>query len=374
MKPSTSQFLAIALLAEICLATPSIDGAEMSAAVDELRMVTGTADPATQEAWRTLAAADLGELTTILAGMKEASPLAENWLRSACDAVVDRHLRSGGKLPVDVLRDFVLDSSQSPRARRSAYEWLVQANPNTPDELLPELLDDPSLELRYDAVEHLLKQVAAAPMDERKAELLQQAVKASRQFKQIQSIAEQLTKLNRPVDLTKQLGFLTKWKAIGPFELGEGNGFSTAYAPENALDLDAKYDGKTGELTWTEATADGELGQMDFCKTLGKDATGIMYAVAKFESPAAQPAQIRYETENGTKLWLNGKLVAENEVFHSGGDWDQYVVPVQLAKGENTIMLKVCQTKRTEDWAMVWRYRLRVCDQLGGAIHESVNP
>jgi hypothetical protein len=99
-----------------------------------------------------------------------------------------------------------------------------------------------------------------------------------------------------------------------------------------------------------------------------------MYAVAEFDSSEAEAAQIRYETENGTKLWLNGKLVADNEVYHSGGDWDQYVVPVQLAKGENTIMLKVCQTKRTEDWAMVWRFRLRICDKLGGAIHETNNP
>jgi hypothetical protein len=219
-------------------------------------------------------------------------------------------------------------------------------------------------------VEHLSKQASAAVEKEQKVALLERAVSASRQFKQIQGISEQLTKLERPVDLTTQLGFVTRWHMIGPFALGEGNGFSTVCPPEDAVDLTATYPGKDGDVTWKEAIAEGELGQLDFCKTLGKEATGIMYAAAKFNSPEKSAAHIRYETNNGTKLWLNGKLVAENEVFHSGGDWDQYIVPVELLAGENTILLKSCQTKRTEDWAMVWHFRLRVCDELGGAIYE----
>lgn len=355
------------------LLAPPVHAADLSTAINEVRSVTGQVVPATQSAWKTLAEADINQLMAILSGMKDASPLAENWLRSACDAVVERHLQRGGKLPVEPLRAFVLDSTQSPRGRRSAYEWLVEAEPETPNELLPELINDPSLELRYDAVEHLLKQVTDESSDDQKAELLEQALHASRQFKQIQGISEQLTKLNRQADLTHEFGCVTEWNTVGPFPLADGNGFSTVYPPEESLDLTATYPGKEGELAWKEARADGELGQLDFCKTLGKDATGVMYAVAKFNAAEPRSAHIRYETNNGTKLWLNGKLVAENEVFHAGGDWDQYMVPIQLIEGENTIMIKVCQTKRTEDWAMVWHFRLRVCDELGGAIHSEPN-
>ncbi|MEX2169330.1 MAG: hypothetical protein WD851_08465 [Pirellulales bacterium] len=365
--------LTIAMLIGVALSAQSVDAADLSPAISEVRSVTGQVVPAAQSAWKTLATANVDQLTAILSGMKDASPLAENWLRSACDAVVERHLRSGGKLPVDTLRTFVLDSSQSPRARRSAYEWLVLAEPETPNMLLPELLNDPSLELRYDAVEYLLKQVTEAPSDDQKAVLLEQALHASRQFKQIQGISEQLKKLNRQADLTHEFGCVTEWNTVGPFPIADGNGVSTLYPPEQSLDLAATYPGKDGEMAWKEAQADGELGQLDFCKTLGKDATGVMYAVAKFNAAKPQSAQIRYETNNGTKLWLNGKLVAENEVFHAGGDWDQYVVPIQLIDGENTIKIKVCQTKRTEDWAMVWHFRLRVCDELGGAIHSEPN-
>lgn len=366
--------LLVALVAGFCLPACQSKAADPLPAIAELKSVKGNVDPSIQSAWQTLAAADIDQLTTILAGMKESSPLAENWLRSACDAIVERHLKSGGKLPVDPLRTFVLDSSQSPRARRSAYEWLVEAEPETPDELLPKLLNDPSLEIRYDAVEHVLKQVADAPDNEQKVGLLQVAVTASRHFKQTQGIADQLAKLDQPLDLTKHLGFVTAWHAVGPFDIADGKGFSSVYPPEETVDLSASYQGRDGSVAWTEVQGDGELGQVDFCKTFGKDATGVMYAVAQFNSPAAQPAQVRYETENATKLWLNGKLVAENEIFHSGGDWDQYVAPIQLVEGKNTIMIKVCQTKRTEVWAKLWHFRLRVCDELGGAIHQTDKP
>jgi hypothetical protein len=47
---------------------------------------------------------------------------------------------------------------------------------------------------------------------------------------------------------------------------------------------------------------------------------------------------------------------------------DQYVAPVKLRKGENILLAKICQTERKEDWALVWNFRLRFSDSLGGAI------
>ena len=39
-------------------------------------------------------------MTQILAGMKGASKLAENWLRAAVETVAERERKAGGKLPV----------------------------------------------------------------------------------------------------------------------------------------------------------------------------------------------------------------------------------------------------------------------------------
>ena len=343
--------------------------ADLAPAIAQLRAVTNQDQPSgARSAWQSLAEAQIDQLTTILAGMKDATPIAENWLRSAGDAMVERQLQSGGKLPVEQLRAFILDTSQSPRARRTAYEWLAQTEPSTPEELLPKLLSDPSLDLRYDAVAQFLDRVGKLDDNAKKIKLLQQALDASRNIDQIKGIADQLAKLESPVDLTKQLGFITEWHTIGPFDIADGKGFSVAYPPETEIDLAAKYSGQEGEISWTELAADGELGQIDYIKMFDKNATGVMYAVAKVHSETDRPAEIRYESSNGTKVWLNGELVAENEVYHAGSAVDQYVAPVELKKGENTILVKVCQTKRTESWAWVWNLRLRLCDSLGGAI------
>jgi hypothetical protein len=43
-----------------------------------------------------------------------------------------------------------------------------------------------------------------------------------------------------------------------------------------------------------------------------------------------------------------------------------------LKVGRNEILVKVCQNEQKEDWAQLWSFQLRVCDNLGGAIPLSV--
>lgn len=360
------------VLAFLLVSTCRLEAADLSSAISQLRSVSDSSQSkATQKAWRQLAGAEIDQLTTILGGMNDTSPLAENWLRSACDAVIESHLEAGGTMPVDELRTFVLDTSQSPRARQAAYDWLVQSAPTTPEELLPKMLNDPSLDLRYAAVEHLLKQISSKKESNEKIKLLQQALEASRDHDQINGIVKQLKELEQAVDLTEHFGYITTWNIVGPFDIAGGDGFEKAYPPEEKIDLSAKYSGPNGELTWSNVKSDGERGEVDFIDDFGKTATGVMYAVASFDSPEERSAEIRYESSNGTKLWLNDELVATNEVYHSGSPADQYVVPVKLQKGKNTIVLKICQTERREDWAHVWSFRLRVSDSLGGAIRQA---
>ena len=364
--------LSLFFLAGIWLANGHLEAGDLSPAIAQLRSVSdATQSAAIQAAWREIADAEIEQLVTILSGIKDASPLAENWLRSACDAVVERHLQDGGKLPVDDLRAFVLDFSQAPRARQAAYEWLVEAMPTAPSELLPKMLNDPSLDLRFDAVEHLLRQVPREKEGEQKIAVLERALDASRDYDQITGIVKQLEKLERSVDLTKHFGFVTEWHTIGPFDIADGEGFEIAYPPEQSVDLKAKCTVEQGEIGWTKFIANGQRGELNFIEGFGKTATGVMYAVATFDSSQDQPAEIRYESSNGTKLWLNGEPVAENKVYHSGSAADQYIVPVNLREGENTILLKICQTKRSEDWAHLWSFRLRVSDALGGAIRQA---
>ena len=84
--------------------------------------------------------------------MNDDNPLANNWVRAAVDTIAERTLAEGNELPTAALEEFLADTRHSPRSRRLAFEWIVKANSDLRDRWVPELLNDPSLELRREAV------------------------------------------------------------------------------------------------------------------------------------------------------------------------------------------------------------------------------
>src|SRR5262249_46469334 len=107
-------------------------------------------------AWKELVRAGPAALLPALAAMRDAGPAAANWLRTAVDAVAERELAAGRGLPAAELEAFLKDRKHDPAARRLAYEWLTRVDKGAPDRLLPGMLDDPSVELRRDAVARVL--------------------------------------------------------------------------------------------------------------------------------------------------------------------------------------------------------------------------
>ena len=58
----------------------------------------------------------------------------------------------------------------------------------------------------------------------------------------------------------------------------------------------------------------------------------------------------------------------DNEVYHAGNEFDQYVAAGHLKKGKNVILLKILQNKQAETWAQDWSFQFRVCDKIGTAV------
>jgi len=85
-------------------------------------------------------------------------------------------------------------------------------------------------------------------------------------------------------------------------------------------------------------------------------------------SPEATPVEIRVGCINGNKVWVNGKMVVSNHVYHASTAIDQYTAQATFRKGRNDILVKVAQNEQTEDWAQRWQFQLRVCDSYGTAI------
>lgn len=354
-------------------APPLARGAALDDALQAVLEVSaeGGGHAAAKEAWQTVAAADARQLPTVLAALDRASPLAANWLRGAVDVIADRTLRAGSPLPIKALEKFVLDRQHAPRARRLAYEWLVRGDPAAQERLLPSFLTDPGVDFRRDAVAHLLARAdaaAAAGQAESAQETYQQALQAAVDLDQVQAVAEKLKAYGQTVDLRQHFGLLTNWQLVGPFDNAGEAGFHVAYPPETEVDLAATYTGKTGTIQWAEFASADPLGLVDLNTALGKANGVLAYAFTQFNSPAELNVEFRLTCITASKLWVNGELISEHNVYHSGSEFDQYVARTTLREGRNTILLKVCQNEQTEPWAQRWEFQLRVCDSTGTAI------
>ncbi len=360
----------------LALAGPPPDIAEP---VRVLRAVgpEGQGNAAASAAWKKLAAGNASTLVPLLVAMDGANDYALNWLRAAVDAVAGRELAAGHPLPLPELKAFLQQTEHNPRARRLAFELVARVDPAAADQLLTGMLNDPSLELRRDAVQKLVDQAdqalartnltAAAP-------LLQTALRSAREVTQIEGITEKLKGLGQPVDLQKHFGFLAEWKVIGPFDNTDNKGFETAYPPESKIDLAAEYDGKKGKVRWQDYVTTHKYGMVDMNQPCGKLKEVMAYATTDFYSDRARAVELRLGGKNSWRLWLNGKLLFAHDEYHTNTEIDQYIMRAQLQAGRNTILVKVCQNEEVKEWTEEWEFQLRITDALGTPIVSTSPP
>jgi hypothetical protein len=376
-RPAIYSFLLLAFVIAPCPARA--ENIKVEPLLAKLRAVgpKGAGHQEAIAAWKTLATADAAQLPEVLGGMDGAGELAANWIRSAAETIAQRHINKGHPLPAGALEKFLGETSHAPRARRLAYELIASDDRTAEKRIIPTLLNDPSLELRRDAVAQVLDEAAEHLKAEKKdAAVLayRKAFAASRDLDQIKTASEALAKLEQKVDLPVHFGFLMKWRIIGPFDNTDKKGFDVAYEPEKAIDLKAEYTGKLGKVSWIDFETTDAHGHVDLTKALDKHKGAIAYAYAEFLSDRERPADLRLGCINANKVWLNGELVSSNEVYHANTSIDQYIGKGRLKKGRNTILLKICQNEQTEAWAQDWKFQLRVCDEIGTAILSQDRP
>lgn len=320
------------------------------------------ATPEFQAAWGRLARADSASLPLLLSGMNGIGPLETSALRMAIDAQVQHAAEAGAPLPLERLRSFFEDRQNSPRARQTAYELLIDQLPELRAELLASMEDDPAVPLRHEAVADLLaKADSLATDDPQRVASYRRAFDAAIDVEQKRACHEKLTELGEKLDLAASLGYVRAWRLVGPFDNTAGIGFDTAYPPEQSTDK-ASYAGKKGEVSWKAAVSEDDLGLLDLTQILGPEKGAVAYAEAVLQAPRAIEGEIRYTSRNGTKLWLNGELLCQHNVYHSGHSLDQYAAPCKLREGENRVLVKICQNEQPQPWAQSWELQLRVID------------
>jgi hypothetical protein len=333
----------------------------------------GQGAAAAAAAWKRLAAADVADLPALLAGMDGASPLARNWLRAAIDPVLDRAARDQKPVPAAELEAFLRDARHDAAARRFAYELVVKADPPAAERLLPGLLDDPSPDLRRDAVGRVIAKADGLLKDDKRDEAkaeLGRALAAARDFDQISGLIKKLGDLGQKVTLAEHAGFLRSWRVIGPFPNPDEKGIDKVFPPERGLDFAAEYDGKGGKVGWKEFTTPDEIGVVNLNDAVGDHPEAVSYATTEFRSKDARDAEIRLGSFVAFKLWVNGEMVLFRGDAYTGMKADHYVAKVKLKPGPNTILVKFAQDVPPPQLKPknYWRFMLRVSDATGAAI------
>ena len=145
--------------------------------------------------------------------------------------------------------------------------------------------------------------------------------------------------------------FISSWHVIGPFRSPERGKISLDLATaveadfrernDGSIDARATYDGdaKDGVLSWKKVKA-GKRGLVNLERWVGSIEWACAYAYTEIESVHPRDTVLGIGSDDGIKVWLNGKVVCTREVqraYSVGED----TVSVHLEAGINRIFLKI---------------------------------
>lgn len=123
------------------------------------------------------------------------------------------------------------------------------------------------------------------------------------------------------------------WHLIGPFTGGDVNKvFSTAFAPEKEIKLDAEVDGKK----WSKRDnfADGKV------HALPNGDNAAWYLHRTIESPGEAQLALSLGSDDGIKIWVNGSEALSKNIAR-GAAADQEKITIALKKGTNHLLMKI---------------------------------
>ncbi|MHC4116137.1 MAG: HEAT repeat domain-containing protein [Planctomycetota bacterium] len=150
--------------------------------------------------------------------------------------------------------------------------------------------------------------------------------------------------------------YIMAWQVCGPYSRPFADTFDAAFGPEEGGVEPVVWKPlpirRTGQRPW----------MFDLRSALGGQRKAG-YARTYVYSDTEQSARIDFGTDDGNKLWLNGKL-AHSSRAGGAATPGEHKVPVTLQKGWNAILLKV--TQDTGTWQFCFAIRKPNGDKLEG--------
>jgi len=146
--------------------------------------------------------------------------------------------------------------------------------------------------------------------------------------------------------------FLDSWYIAGPFEARGASDLQRSYPPEQAVDLDAAYDGKGGRLLQWQYQTSPRYPVVPEPRV----ENAIYYAYTEIHVDQAQTVWLEIGADDDSKLWLNDTLVWESggedkpwyrqPFYNMGREISQFNLvegarQVRLQAGANTLLFKL---------------------------------
>ena len=368
----TLRFLLVFLVAfaSSCASRAAADEVDVWLATIAKAGPLGAGSMAARAASDSLAQQDASILPRLLTAMETDNPVAANWGRSAFEAIVERELSGGStRFPTSALQALVVDPRRTGRVRRLTLALCEQLEPGYAKRVVAKMLADP--EFRQDAVEMALSagQLALDAGDSETArERFRQAFEHARDGGQAQRAAGKLTGLGEQADIAEHLGLVVDWWLVGPFDAPQTSGFVREYLPHDRIDLAGRYAGQEGRVIgWVRHRTADSLGLVNLAQAIAPAKEAVGYAYAELTSPRDLAGQVRCGADDNCTVWLNGEKVFGREQWLNGTRFDRFVAPVQLRRGPNQLLVKICQGPQHKDPQVPnnWSLQLRLCDEDG---------
>jgi hypothetical protein len=167
-----------------------------------------------------------------------------------------------------------------------------------------------------------------------------------------------LIRKNETEKLVESMGFLSSFKVNEPYGCKDCNNFETVFPPEMKIDLSHNNFEDQVEQQWKTIRCDSLTAYLDLRNYLNPSDWVCAYVFCKVISPEIQEVQIRLGTNDTATLWFNeNKILSKNIERAAAPDSD--ILPVLLKKGENTLLVKVCNTE------LNWGLYIRITDING---------
>jgi hypothetical protein len=151
--------------------------------------------------------------------------------------------------------------------------------------------------------------------------------------------------------------FLTAWQVSGPYRQADKDFsalFNISFPPES---------GNPADAVWRALPSGADAnrpGVMDLLKALGGEQC-VAYVRTWVYVKEAQPARLELGSDDGVKVWLNGKLVYEHNIarpLQPGSD----KTDLALQAGWNALLLKITQNNQG------WEYCARLLQPDGSLV------